>query len=163
MKSLLRKKSPPDSRPKPSPPSVQNAGQPSSMETPLYARFASVTPVLHPQAKARPVVSGPMPLGRPSHAPLEANAGRRRNGEPALLRHRPSNSRQEMPPAAQFPPGTVTRDLPSLPDRTYQDARVGLAEAAIQPNKAQVDCTLCFSFASVPRRTWLCQHATLTC
>ncbi|KAH8996661.1 hypothetical protein EDB92DRAFT_1841086 [Lactarius akahatsu] len=128
MKSLLRKKPPSDSRQRPSPPS-----------TPLYARFASVTPVLHPQEKGRPVVSGPMPLGRPSHAPLDANPSRRRNGEPALLRHRPSNGRQEMPPPAQFPPGTVPRDLPPLPDRTYQDARVGLAEATIQPNRAQVD------------------------
>jgi hypothetical protein len=82
-----------------------------------------------------------MPLGRTSHAPLEANPSRRRNGESALLRHRPSNGRQEMPPAAQVPLGAVPRDLPSLPDRTYQDAPVGLA---IQPNKAQADCTLCF-------------------
>lgn len=144
MKSLLRKKTPADNRQKPLPPSVPNARQPSSTETPLYARFASVTPALHSQEKARPIVSGPMPLGRTSHAPLEANPSRRRNGESALLRHRPSNGRQEMPPAAQFPPGAVPRDVPSLPDRTYQDARVGLAEAAIQPNKAQADCTLCF-------------------
>lgn len=153
MKSLLRKKNQPDNRQKPSPPSLQNVRQPSSPETPLYARFASTASA---QEKGRPIVSGPMPLGRPGHAPLDT--GRRRNGEPAVLRHKSSNSRQETPPAAQFPPSAVSRDLPPLPDRSYQDARVGLAEAAIQPHKAQADCTSCFSFASVPRHSWLCQH-----
>jgi hypothetical protein len=162
MKSLLRKKSPPDNRQKPSTPSVQNVRQPSSTETPLYARFASATSGSHPQEKARPLVSGPMPLGRPIPASLEANANRRRNGESVLLRHKPSNSHQEMPPAAQFPSSAVQRDLPSLPDGAYEDARVDLAEAPIQPKKAQANCTLCFSFTSVPRHSWLCQHATLT-
>ena len=128
MKSLLRKKAPPDNRQKSSSPSAQNVRHPSSLETPLYARFASAT-ALQPQEKGRLVVSGPMPLGRPNHAPLEANASRRRNGEPAMLRQRPSNSRQEMPPPAQLPPSTASRDLPPLPDKAYQDARVGLVEA----------------------------------
>jgi hypothetical protein len=139
MKSLLRKKSPPDNRQKPSTPSVQNVRQPSSTETPLYARFASATSGSHPQEKARPLVSGPMPLGRPIPASLEANANRRRNGESVLLRHKPSNSHQEMPPAAQFPSSAVQRDLPSLPDGAYEDARVDLAEAPIQPKKAQAN------------------------
>lgn len=103
-----------------------------------------------------------MPLGRTSHAPPEVNASRGRNGEPALLRHKPSNGRQEIPPAAQFPPGAVQRDLPALPDRTYQDARFGMTEAVIKPNKAPVDCTLCFFyFSSVPSHSWLCQHPTV--
>lgn len=80
-----------------------------------------------------------MPLGRPIPASLEANANRRRNGESVLLRHKPSNSHQEMPPAAQFPSSAVQRDLPSLPDGAYEDARVDLAEAPIQPKKAQAN------------------------
>ncbi len=156
MKSILRKKPPADNRQNPSPPSVQNAAHAPSIETPLYSRFA----VSHTQQKSRPTVSGPMPLGRPSHAPLEANANLRRNGESAVLRHRPSNNRQEMPPSTQAPPPAVRRNSPSLPDGTYQDTHVGMAEAAVQPHKAQLDCTSCFSFASVPR---LCQHATVDC
>lgn len=151
MKYSLRKKAPPDKSQKSSTPSLQNVRQPSSVETPLYARFASATSGSHPQEKGRPLVSGPMPLGRPTPASLETNTKSRRNGDSVLLRHKPSNSRQEMPPAAQFPPSAVQRDLPSLPDGAYQDARVGLAEAPIQPKKAQVECTLSFSFASVPR------------
>lgn len=156
MKSLLRKKAPPDNRQKSATPSLQNVRQPSSVETPLYARFASTTSGSHPQEKARPLVSGPMPLGRPTPASLETNANRRRNGDSVLLRHKPSNSRQEMLPAAQFPPSAVQRDLPSLPDGAYEDARVGQAEAPVQPKKAQVDCTLCFSFSSVPRPMSTC-------
>ena len=94
MKSLLRKKTPTDNVKKPSPPSsTQYTRQPPMTETPLYARFASTKPAAQPLEKNRLVVSGPMPLGRPSRTNLEAD-GRRKHDDENLSRGRPNGGRR---------------------------------------------------------------------
>jgi hypothetical protein len=145
MKTLLRKKTHTDIQ-KPSPPTpAPILRPPSTIETPLYARFASIKPGVQPQEKIRPTVSGPMPLGRPSRANLEADDNRRKREEAALPRHRPSSGRHGIAPGPQSPP---SRDVQSSVDTPYQDARVNLTQAARQPIKAQTACKsviLCLS------------------
>ncbi|KAI0300550.1 hypothetical protein B0F90DRAFT_429599 [Multifurca ochricompacta] len=154
MKSLLRKKTPTDNRQTPPPSSIQSTRQPSTIETPLYARFASIKPGLPPQDRPRPAVSGPMPLGRPNRANLDADENRKRHEQAVLLRHRSSSSRQEVPLGSQLLPGSLPRDVQSPLDAVHQDARVILTQAARLPIKAQT-----FSFSderlasSKPRRT----------
>jgi ribosomal protein S14 len=155
MKSILRKKGPTDNRQGPSPPPVQHERQPSTIETPLYARFATVKSGLPPQERVRPVVSGPMPLGRPSRANHEAEENRRRHEEIDLLRHRTSDARQGTPPTTQ----SASRGVQSPADRPHQVVRVSPAPASRQPIKAQMACKSCYSFAPMRRHAPLCWHA----
>jgi hypothetical protein len=151
MKTLLRKKTHTDIQKKPSPPTpAPILRPPSTIETPLYARFASIKPEVQPQEKIRPTVSGPMPLGRPSRTNLEADDNRRKREEAALPRHRPSSGRHGIAPGPQSPPFSGPRDVQSFADTPYQDARVNLTQAARQPIKAQTACKsviLCLSEA----------------
>jgi hypothetical protein len=159
MKSLLRKRSPTDPIPRPSPPSApaptpaQKPRQPpSNVETPLYARFATFRPAVQPHEKARPVVSGPMPLGRPTRTNPEATEeSRRKHEDAALLRRGLSSDRQGTTSDPQSMPSslaTARDDQPSL-DRSYQDARGNLPQAARPPIKAQTSCKQCAPFFDV--------------
>jgi len=161
MKSLLRKKTHTDIQ-KPSPPSTPSIRQPSTVPTPLYARFASAKPGVQPQEKIRPNVSGPMRLGRPSHANSEVDDNRRKREEAALPRHKLSNGRQGIAPSSQPPPSSLPgpRDGQSFVDTPYQDARVNLTQAARQPIKAQTACKSYFPSPIMCSST-LRQRATL--
>jgi hypothetical protein len=129
MKSLLRKKTPTDNIKKRSPPSsAQHTRQPPTTETPLYARFASSKPAVQPPEGNRPVVSGPMPLGRPSRANLEADSRRKHEEE----RRRLSSGRRVL---AGPEPGA--REVQSSLDRSSQDVSVDLVRP---PIKAQMAC-----------------------
>jgi hypothetical protein len=146
MKSLLRKKGTPDNHQRPSPPPVQNAPrQRSTIETPLYARFASVHSGLPPQERVLPVVSGPMPLGRHNRTNLETEENRRRHDETALLTH----ARQETPPATWSPSGFLPSDVQLTADKPHQPARVILTQASRQPIKAQMTCKSSYSLVPV--------------
>jgi hypothetical protein len=136
MKSLLRKKTHADIQ-KPSPP-VQNVRPLPTIETPLYARFASAKQGVQSQEKSRPTVSGPMPLGRPIRTNLEADDNRRKRDEAALPRPRHSSGRQGVAPGPQSLPNSFpsTRDVQSSLDTPYQDARVDQSRVARQPTKA---------------------------
>jgi hypothetical protein len=144
MKSLLRKKTPTDNIKKPSSPSsTHHARQPPTVETPLYARFASTKPAVQPLEGTRPVVSGPMPLGRPSRANLEAD-NRRKHEEENRSRRRLSrrvHTGPESLPAA--------REVQSSINRPSQDVPVDLTRPPIQ---AQMACKSYFSFSS--HRAW---------
>jgi hypothetical protein len=125
MKSLLRKKTPTDNVKNPPPSSsTQRTRQPTTVETPLYARFASTKPAAQPLEKTRLVVSGPMPLGRPSRANLEAdNHSRRKHEDENLSRGRLSSGRRVLTgPESQL---DAHEFRPSL-DRSSQDVPVDL-------------------------------------
>ena len=162
MKSLLRKKTHTDVQ-KPSPPSsTPSIRQPSTIETPLYARFTSVKPGVQPQEKNRPTVSGPMRLGRPSRANSEADDNRRKREEAALPQHKPNNGRQGIAPGPQPLHSSLPgpRDGQSFVGTPYQDARVNLTQAARQPIKAQTACKSYFP-SPILRSSTLGRHATL--
>ena len=162
MKSLLRKKTHTDIQ-KPSPPSsTPSIRPPSTISTPLYARFASAKPGVQPDEKIRPNVSGPMRLGRPSRANSEADDNRRKRDEAALPRHKLSNGRQGIAPGSQPLPSSLPgpRDGQSFVDSPYQDARVNLTQAARQPSKAQTACKSYFPSPIMCSST-LRQRATL--
>ncbi|KAI0002508.1 hypothetical protein BJV74DRAFT_603839 [Russula compacta] len=140
MKSILRRKTPTDHVQRPSPPSsVSNIRQSSTVETPLYARFASTKQAVQPQERSRIVVSGPMPLGRPNRANLEADDSRRKREDATVPRHKLSNGRQGTPPGPQSLRNSFSgsRGVQSSLDGSYQDARVNLAQAARPPIKVQ--------------------------
>ena len=119
MKSLLRKKSPTDNVQKPSPPpSTQYTRQPPTTETPLYARFSSIKPAAQPLEKTRLVVSGPMPLGRPSRTNLGADS-RRKHEDENPLRGRP-NGRRVASPESQL----EAHEFQPAVDRSSQDVPV---------------------------------------
>lgn len=142
MKSLLRKKTHTDIQ-NPSPPSsTPSIRPPSTIATPLYARFATVKSGVQLEEKIRPTVSGPMPLGRPSRANSEADDNRRKREEAAPTRHKPSNGRQGIAPGSRPPPISLPalRDGESFVDTPNQDARVNLTQVARQPIKAQTAC-----------------------
>jgi hypothetical protein len=161
MKSLLRKKAPIDNRQQPSPSPIQDTRQQTStIETPLYARFATVKPGFPSQEKVRPVVSGPLPLGRPNRSNLDGEENRRRH-ETTLLQHRPIDARQGTPPITQSAPGSLPRDGQSPTNKRHQDARVNPAQASRQPFKAQTFCKSCTSFAAVGAET--ARRASITC
>ncbi|KAI0266336.1 hypothetical protein BC834DRAFT_121832 [Gloeopeniophorella convolvens] len=147
MKSLLRKKPPTESRQKapspPYPPQNTRAAGPPPAETPLYARFTSAKSGQPSQDRVRPVVSGPMPLGRPSHrGSVDAEEHRRRQDEAALQRYKSSTTRQDVPHRSQTLPAPPPRDAQAVQDRTYHDGRVSLAPAARQPVNAQPSASL---------------------
>jgi len=143
MKSLLRKKSPTDDVKKPSPSSsTQVTRQPQAVDTPLYARFASTKPAAQRLEKNRLVVSGPMPLGRPSRANLEADS-RRKHEEENLSRGRLSNGRRVLAgPESQ--PETREREFQSSLDRASQDASLDSRPSI----KARTACKPHFPFPS---------------
>lgn len=142
MKSLLRKKPPTDNVKKPSPPSsTQSTRQPPTTETPLYARFASIKPAAQPPEKTRVVVSGPMPLGRPSRANLEADSRRKNEDE--------NPSRGKLSSGRQIPTGPESQAhefQPSL-GRSAHDVPVDLRP----PIKARTACKSHF-FVTIARR-----------
>ena len=118
MKSLLRKKAPTDNVKKPSPPSSsQYSRQPQTAETPLYARFASSKPAAQPSEKTRLVVSGPMPLGRPSRANPETDS-RRKHDDENPSRGRLNGRRVLVGPESQLD----AREFQPPLDRSSQDA-----------------------------------------
>ncbi|KAI0254555.1 hypothetical protein BJV78DRAFT_1185167 [Lactifluus subvellereus] len=156
MKSLLRKKGPIDNRQRPSPSPIQDTRQTSTIETPLYARFAS-KPGLPPQERVRPVVSGPMPLGRPNRANLDGEENWRRHEETAFLQHRPIDARQGTPPITQSASGSLPRNGQSPTNKRHQDARVIPPQASKQPFKAQT-----FSFSDEELSTLKPHHVALT-
>ncbi|KAI0001173.1 hypothetical protein BJV77DRAFT_264052 [Russula vinacea] len=133
MKSLLRKKTPTDNIKKPSSPSsTQHARQPPTIETPLYARFASTASTktaAQPLEPNRPVVSGPMPLGRPTRAHIEAD-NRRKHEEESPSRRRLSRRVHTGPESL---PGA--REVQSSINRPSQDVPVDLPRPSM---KAQV-------------------------
>ena len=150
MKSLLRKKTPTDNIKKPSPPSsTQHTQQPS--DTPLYARFASTKPAAQPLEGNRPVVSGPMPLGRPSRANIEADSRRKHEEE----RRRLSSGRRVLAGSESL---LGAREVQSSPDRSSQDVPVDLARP---PIKVQMACKSYFSFPILRRRSPLPHYAIL--
>ena len=152
MKSLLRKKTPTDNVKKPSPPSsTQYSRQTPTTETPLYARFASSKSASQPLEKTRLVVSGPMPLGRPSRANLEADS--RRNDENPSRGRFSSGRRVLVGPESQLDAHELQ---PSL-DRSSQDAPVDL-RPSIKPRTA---CKSHFSVSFARRRSPLLRHAIL--
>lgn len=152
MKSLLRRKTPTDHVQKPSPPSsVSNIRQSSNVETPLYARFASTKQAVQPQERSRIVVSGPMPLGRPNRANIEADDNRRKREDGTVPRLKLSNGRQGTPPGPQSLRNSFSgsRGVQSSLDGSYQDVRVHMAQAARPPIKVQAPCKSSFLFPIV--------------
>jgi hypothetical protein len=154
MKSLLRRKNPTDNVKKPSPPSsTQYTRQPPTTETPLYARFASTKPPAQPLEKTRLVVSGPMPLGRPSRANPEADS-RRKHEDENPSRGRLSTGRR-VPTGPEFQLD-AHEFRPSL-DRSSQDVPVDLRP----PTKTRTACKSHFSVPIACRRSPLLRHAIL--
>ena len=156
MKSLLRKKTPTDNIKKPSSPSsTQHARQPPTIETPLYARFASTASTktaAQPLEPNRPVVSGPMPLGRPTRAHIEAD-NRRKHEEESPSRRRLSRRVHTGPESL---PGA--REVQSSINRPSQDVPVDLPRPSM---KAQVACKSFFSLPFVRGCSPLLHHAIL--
>lgn len=147
MKSLLRKKTHADIQ-KPSPPSsAQNIRYTATIDTPLYARFASVKPGGQSPEKNRPTVSGPMPLGRPSRSNHEPGDNRRKREDSPLPRPRLSNGRQGIALGSQSLPNSLPGQSDAQPslDLLYQDVRVNPTQATRQPIKAQTACKSCLS------------------
>jgi len=132
MKSLLRKKTPTDNvKSPPLPSSTQYTRQSSTTETPLYARFATTKSAAQPLEKTRLVVSGPMPLGRPSRANLEAD-NRRKHEDENPSRGRLSTSRRVLVgPESQLDAHEFQLSL----NRSSQDAPVDL-RPPIKPRTA---------------------------
>jgi hypothetical protein len=156
MKSLLRRKTPTDNVKNPSPPSsTQYTRQPPTTETPLYARFASTKPAAQPLEKTRLVVSGPMPLGRPSRANLEAdNHSRRKHEDENLSRGRLSSGRRVLTgPESQL---DAHEFRPSL-DRSSQDVPVDLRPSI----KTRLACKSHFSVPIARRRSPFLRYAIL--
>ena len=157
MKSLLRRKTPTDNAKKPSspPPSTQYARQPPTTETPLYARFASTKPAAQPLEKTRLVVSGPMPLGRPSRANLEADShNRRKHEDENQSRGRLSSGRRVVTgPESQLD----AHEFRPSQDRPSQDVPVDLRP----PIKTRLACKSHFSVTIARRRSPLLRHAIL--
>jgi len=152
MKSLLRKKTPTDNV-KNHPPS-QYTRPPPTTETPLYARFASTKPAAQSLEKTRLVVSGPMPLGRPTRANLEADS-RRKHEEENPSRGRLSSGRRVLAgPESQLD----AREFQSSLERSSQDAPV--VDRRL-PIKARTACKSHFSVPIVPRRSPPLRHAIL--
>lgn len=152
MKSLLRKKNPADDIKRPSPPSsnAQYTRQPPMIETPLYARFASTKSVAQPLEKTRLVVSGPMPLGRPSRANLEADSRRKHEDENPSRGRLSSNGRRVFSdPESQL---DAHEFQPSL-DAPIIDLR--------PPNKVRTACKSHFSAPIARRCSPLPRHAIL--
>ncbi|KAI0067037.1 hypothetical protein BV25DRAFT_1271310 [Artomyces pyxidatus] len=125
MKSLLRKKPPADSQ-RTSQPAQAPARPPSNAaqappELPLYARFASSKQALSQQddaGKTRPVVSGPMPLGKPGRiaVQLELDERRRRSESDNVdPRRKAGNARQEHLSKSQAAPATRPPSQTSVP------------------------------------------------
>lgn len=156
MKSLLRRKTPTDNVKKPPPPSsTQYARPPPTTETPLYARFASTKQAAQPPEKTRVVVSGPMPLGRPSRANLEADS-RRKHEDENPSRGRLSNGRRVLAgPESQLD----AREFQPSQDRPSQDAPVNLRPSI----KTRTACKSHFSvpIARAHRRSRFLRHAIL--
>jgi hypothetical protein len=151
MKSLLRKKNPTDNIKKPSPSSsTQHTRPPPPVETPLYARFASTKTAVQPLEGNRPVVSGPMPLGRPTRASVEADS-RRKHEEENPSRRRLSR-RVHTGPESQ--PGA--REVQPSINRPSQDVPLDLPGPSM---KAQVTCKSFFSLPIVHGRSPLLHHA----
>jgi len=153
MKSLLRKKTLPDSNQKPSLLSSPSPSQqPSSIDTPLYSRFASVIPDAQAPDRNRPVVSGPMPLSRHGRINHEADDRQKKRED---TRHKSSNGRQGTPPIPQPPlksfPGP--REVQFSLDRSYQDMRVDTNQAARQPLRTQTTCKSYFPFPNARTRS----------
>lgn len=140
MKSLLRKKAHADTQKPSPPPPAPSIRPPSTVATPLYARFATIKSGVQLEEKIRPTVSGPMPLGRPNRISSEADDNRRKREEAAPPRHKPSNGRQGITPGSRPPPSSLSgpRDSQPLVDTPYQDSN--LAPMARQPIKAQTAC-----------------------
>jgi hypothetical protein len=138
MKSLLRKKTPTDNVKNPPPSSsTQRTRQPTTVETPLYARFASSKSAAQSLEGTRPIVSGPMPLGRPR---ASAEADSRRKHEENLSRRRLSSGRRGLAsPEPQLDP----REVQSSLDRPSQDVPVELPRP---PAKTQIACKLSLFF-----------------
>jgi hypothetical protein len=146
MKSLLRKKTPTDNVKNPPPPSsAQRTRQPTTVETPLYARFASSKSAAQSLEGTRPIVSGPMPLGRPNRASTEVDS--RRKHEENLSRSRLSSGRRgHASPESQLDPREVQLSL----DRPSQDVPVELPRP---PAKTQIACKLFLFFPIAWRRS----------
>jgi len=152
MKSLLRKKTPTDNIKKSSTPSsTQHIRQPPTTETPLYARFASTKPAVQSLEGNRPVVSGPMPLGRPSRANLEADTRRKHEEERRGL----SSGRRVI-----TGPESGAREVRSSLDRSSQDVPV---DPPRPPNKAQLACKSYLSFPIVRSPSLLPQASLAGC
>ena len=154
MKSLLRRKTPTDNIKKPPPPSsTQRTRQPPTVETPLYARFASSKPAAQSLEGSRPVVSGPMPLGRPNRANLEADI-RRKHEEENPSRGRLSGGRRGH--AASESLGA--REVQSSLDRTSHDVPVDLPRP---PTKTQMASKSYFFFPIARSRSPFFHYAIL--
>lgn len=155
MKSLLRRKTPTDNIKNPPPPSsTQRTRQPPTVETPLYARFASSKSAAQSLEGNRPVVSGPMPLGRPNRANAEADS-RRKHDEENLSRRRLSSGRRGLAsPESQLGP----REAQSSLDRPSQDVPADLPRP---PPKTQMACKSSLFFSIAWRRSPLSYYAIL--
>jgi hypothetical protein len=154
MKSLLRRKTPTDNVKKPSPQSsTQYTRQPPTTETPLYARFASTKPTAQSLEKTPLVVSGPMPLGRPSRGNLEADSRRKHEDENPSRGRLSSGRRVPTGPESQL---DAHGFQPSL-HRSSQDVPVDLGPSI----KARTACKSHFSVPIARRRSPLLRYAIL--
>jgi hypothetical protein len=119
----------------------------------LYARFASTKSAAQPLEKTRLVVSGPMPLGRPSRANLEADNRRKHDDENPSRGRLSSGRRVLVGPESQL---DAYEFQPSL-DRSSQDAPVDLRP----PIKPRTACKSHFSVTFARRRSPLLRHPIL--
>jgi hypothetical protein len=154
MKSLLRKKTPTNNVKNPSPPSsTQYTQQPQTTETPLYARFASTKPAAQPLEKTRLVVSGPMPLGRPSRANPEADNRRKREDENPSRGRLNGGRRALAGPESQLD----AREFQPSFHRSSQDAPVNVRPST----KTRTACKSHFSVPFARRCSPLLRHSIL--